>query len=89
MKRPNLRKPVTLNKPTVRSEPIVPKITVEITGADAATRGAIESAIIRALQEIAPVTARSVAGLANGKLATAGPADVHFRTTAAIPICRI
>jgi hypothetical protein len=42
------------SKPTARAEPIVPKVTVEIAGADNATRDIIESAIVRALYNVTP-----------------------------------
>jgi hypothetical protein len=41
-------------KPTARAEPIIPKVTVEIAGADNVTRDIIESAIVRALYSITP-----------------------------------
>lgn len=40
-------------RPTVRSVPVVPKVRIEITGTDDATRSAIEDVIIRALKKIA------------------------------------
>ena len=54
MKQRNRRKPVTQSKPAARDEPNVPKVRVQISGVDAATRDAIESAIVRALQDITP-----------------------------------
>jgi hypothetical protein len=61
MKRSNSRRLIThgntasprrSTKSTFRSEPMVPKVTVEITGADDATQDAIKGAIVRALHNI-------------------------------------
>jgi hypothetical protein len=41
-------------KSIARAEPIIHKVTVEISGADDATRNVIESAIVRALYSITP-----------------------------------
>jgi hypothetical protein len=54
MKQPNRGKIVTQHKPAIRPKLTIPKVRVEITGADDATRDAIESAIVRALQDITP-----------------------------------
>jgi hypothetical protein len=54
MKQPN---PRTCRNRTPRSQSTVPKIKVEITGADDPTRVAIQSAIVRALE---PFTRGSV-----------------------------
>ena len=64
MKQPNSERLIARSKktvsshrssePTTRAEPINPNVRVEINGVDAATRNAIESAIVRALQDITP-----------------------------------
>ena len=59
MKHRKRRKLVTHER-AVCSGPAVPKVTVEITGANGSTRSTIECAIVRALQEITPVTAKWV-----------------------------
>ena len=53
MKQPNHRTLGFCNR-TASSQSMVPKIKVEVTGADEPTRIAIQSAIVRALQDITP-----------------------------------
>ena len=62
MKQLKRHKLVTRSKPIVRVEPTIPKVRVEISGVNAATRDAVENAIVRALRNIAsePVSVKRV-----------------------------